>query len=693
MVAVTVTTDRTKKETNEAESDKDIIQPRRAHHSDNEDMTDKLRVVDFLGMSNSGELHGLDDIEFEAKKEKAGPRATRRSSRSRSSNARSNQRQGEAYRAAIRKSQRAGKRTPKRTSTRTRGAEEFYVSKRVDTDVQHDRMADTDDYKWDDGRRQFLCKELQTSHEIMRDIDYSIKDDMLLVHRTCRSIAQTRVANPNLRLKLQRLGAEAAMAECAKVSLRLQSNALRHWLSVVKEERRIEKLHRYKKRQSLGHLKACFDHITRRRLAWACLCWIDEMERQRNDERISAAIMVQSQWRIKKAVDTAEKLRTNKWHWAIATVQRFGKGRSARIAFMNVVLERNKLNAALVLQRSIRCRSARLVLAQRRRRREDCAIVLQRAARGQGGRRVAMHALEERRQRAAAVHIQRISRGRRDQIVVVQKREVEVKRNLAARTVQKHIRRRYDAKVVVQIKKEREKERKQKEHSTVILQRAYRGHRERGTIERTLEMKTKRRHSCATSIQCLYRGFVAKQEVKVFQRNAKALMIVEAREWIEAWSDEANAFYYYNKSTNESLRHAPLTGYTNADGQLALQNGQVILDPALVNNKSSGDVTKCDDCGIKHDFVHYCEQCEAVFCNECVAKSHVKEEFALHNRKRIDLVRPIESDPTGISDETLAQGHGVKTGGLYLAKHPRRTRPTLFRSPSGGKLHVDVKNE
>ena len=669
--------------------------------------------VDFTRTSYSEVLNGLQKDEVNEKtflvKEKVKASATRRSSSSSSNYSRYNpplsSRQGAPYRAAIGKWPGAGTRRSKRNvrmpSSHTRNSitqgaatrtsetpvEAFYVSKRVDADFQHDRMADTDDYKWDDGRRQLLCKKLQTSLEVMRDIDYSIKDDMLLVHRTCRSIAQKRCSNPKLRQKFQRLGAEMTMAQCAKVSLRIQGNALWRWISVVEKERRIEEFHRYKERQSLGHLKASLEHMTRRRLAWACLCWIDEMERQRNDERVSAAIMIQSQWRIKKAVDATERLRTSKWHWAIQTVQRLGRGRSARVAFRNMVLERNKLNAALVLQRSIRCRSARLVLQQHRRKREDCAIILQRAARGQSGRRVAMQVLEERRQRAAAVHIQRMSRGRRDQLVVIQKREMKVKKNLAATTVQKHIRRRYDAKVVVQLKKERDNETKERERSAQILQRVYRGHQGRVTIKRKLEMETRRRHSCATGIQCLYRRFAATQKAKILRHEAKAMMIAEARQWVEAWNDDVNAFYYYNKSTNESLRAAPLTGYTNANGQLSLQNRRVVLDPSLIDKQSDVNAWICDDCGIKRHILHYCEQCEAVFCDGCVDKAHLQEEFASHRRKRIK--RPIEVDPTGKSDETLSQGHTIKTTGLYLARHPRRTRPTLFRSPSGGKLDIN----
>jgi len=633
-----------------------------------------------LGMGMDSDLYelsnDLEDLEDDAgngtKKHDAGANnitcttGNRRSSRS--STVRKNNQppscNGGAYRAAIRKPLGAGKRRPRPRRTRTRGSttvaevtssekttEEFYVSKRIDANLQHDRMADTDRYEWDDGPRQLLQKELQASHDNMREIDYSVKDGMLLVHKTCRSITQKRCTNPRLRLELHRLAAETVMAECVKISMRIQSNVLRDWMSIVKEEVRTEKLRR---EQSLRHLEACVNQMTRKRLAWACLCWIDEMERQREVVRISAATLVQSQWRIKRAVDKTQELRTKKWHWAVATVQRASRGRLARVVFQTMM--RQRVNAALILQRSIRCRSARLMLERNKmeRKREGCAIVLQRAARGQSGRRAALQALEERHRRAAAVHIQRISRARRDHNLV-KKRETELKRNSAAKAVQKHVRRRHDTKVVAQLKKKSDEEKREKERSILILQRVYRGHQGKLSMKRIIygqEMEARRRHSCATSIQCIFRGTIAKQKVKRLRRQAKVLMIREARQWAEVWSDDVNAFHYYNKSTNESLKFAPLTGYTTSDGRLSLQDGRVIVDPSLGHKISNGETRKCDECGIKHRALHYCEQCEEVCCDDCVTKTHSEEDITSHNQKPI--AGPIQCSVCQKGKETVS---------------------------------------
>lgn len=677
-------------------------------HQQLDEELEKLRVMDYIGTLDSEEF---DDLEDEANamspcvdgtidnhqvivippppesmnaepntctgttKGNARPNTvSRRSTNNRNNiNQRPSRHQGRAHKAAMRMPRNGkhnGKHEPKhiRNIYSSRSApssvtvhdtellsekpmEEFYVSKRIDANFQHDRMADTDDYEWDDGPRQTLRKKLKNSHEIMRDIDFSIKDDMLLIHRTCRSIAQKRCTHPKLRQELQRLGAESIMAECVSISLRIQRDALRHWLRIVKDEIRTEKVRRYRQYQSLNHLDACIDRIARKRLAWACLCWIDEIERQRKGECISAAIMIQSQWRIKRALDTTERLRIQKWHWAVSTLQRLGRGLLARRVFRNLVLERNRTNAALVLQCSVRCRSARLALNQHRTelKRENSAIMLQKAVRGHSGRRVAQQAFDQMRRRPAAVQIQRISRGRRDRLVI-QRRKTILKRNSAATAIQKHIRRLIDTKVVMQLREEREKERREMERVILILQQVYHGHRGRITMKRMMYdqiLEARRRHNSATRIQGLHRRNVAKQKTKLLRLKAKESMIGEAQQWVEMWSDGINTWYCYNDSTNESLWDAPLTGYTNADSLLVLQNGRVIFDPRLINNE---DARKCADCETKHAS-HYCEQCEEVFCSKCVTKVHQEEEFASHKHTRIG--GPIECSACHDDAETV----------------------------------------
>ena len=66
---------------------------------------------------------------------------------------------------------------------------EFYVSKRIDA---HDRMADMDDYQWNDGNLRALRRKMEASRDIMRDIGHAIEGDMLHVHQSCRTIANIR---------------------------------------------------------------------------------------------------------------------------------------------------------------------------------------------------------------------------------------------------------------------------------------------------------------------------------------------------------------------------------------------------------------------------------------------------------------------------------------------------------------------
>ena len=61
-------------------------------------------------------------------------------------------------------------------------------------------------------------------------------------------------------------------------------------------------------------------------------------------------------------------------------------------------------------------------------------------------------------------------------------------------------------------------------------------------------------------------------------------MIREARQWVEMWNEDVNAWCYSNGKTGETLFNPPITGYTrvtDADGPwLLLQSGRIVSDPA-----------------------------------------------------------------------------------------------------------------
>ena len=440
---------------------------------------------------------------------------------------------------------------------------------RTTRNTRQDRMADTDNSQWDDGKRQALQRKLESSRGTMREIDHAIKGDMLFVHQSYRRGGE----QPILREELHRLGAQALSAGCDKLTTRLRRRALKQWSQGVKGDVRREQILKLRQYRALKRLVRCVKKVARESLASACFRWRVESERQRQEEREFSATCIQSALRSMLATKKLEELRAEKREWARQTLQRLFRGCSARMVFRNMICQRNRHNAAQMLQCCIRCWLARTTLKRLKleRQRQISAVIVQKMIRGRKGRKVALQVLDCRRRRAAAIHIQRISRGRRDH-VAYRKRLTVIKRNTAATVLQAQVRRNRDTRYVAREKKKVDMKR---ERGTLMLQRIFRGHKCRHEAHR--------RYTSATIIQSSFRTRVAKYRVETIRRTAISVMIREARQWVEVWNDDMNGWCYYNGKTGEMLLfNPPITGYTrvadaDADGPvLVLQSGRNI---------------------------------------------------------------------------------------------------------------------
>ena len=462
--------------------------------------------------------------------------------------------------------------------------------------ARQDRMADTDNCQWDDGKRQALQRKLESSRGTMREIDHAIKGDMIFVHKSYRRGGE----QPILREELHRLGAQALSAGCDKLTVRLRRRTLKQWSQGVKRDVRREQILKLRQYRALKRLVRCVKKVTRESLASACFRWRVESERRRQEEREFSATLIQSALRSMLAIKKLEELRAEKREWARQTLQRLFRGCSARMVFRNMICQRNRHNAAHMLQCCIRCWLARTMLKRLKleRQRQISAVIVQKMIRGRRGRKVALQALDCRRRRAAAIHIQRISRGRRDH-VAYKKRLTIIKRNTAATVLQAQVRRNRDTRYVAREKKKRER-------GTLMLQRIFRGHKCRQTMRRIqLEeiQEAQRQYTSATIIQSLFRARVARHRVEAIRRTAISIMIGEARQFVEMWNDDVNGWCYYNGKTGEMLLSPPITGYTrvtdaDADGPvLVLQSGRIISDPVDddVDIESSVDHELCSE--------------------------------------------------------------------------------------------------
>ena len=458
---------------------------------------------------------------------------------------------------------------------------------RTRRNTRQDRMADTENSQWDDGKRQALQRKLESSRGTMREIDHAIKGDMLFVHQSYRRGGE----QPILREELHRLGAQALSAGCDKLTIRLRRRALKQWSQGVKGDVRREQVLKLRQYRALKRLVRCVKKVARESLASACFRWRVESERRRQEEREFSATCIQSALRSMLATKKLEELRAEKREWARQTLQRLFRGCSARMVFRNMICLRNRHNAAQMLQCCIRCWLARTMLKRLKleRQRQSSAVIVQKMIRGRKGRKVALQALDCRRRRAAAIHIQRISRGRRDH-VEYKKRITSIKRNTAATVLQAQVRRNRDTRYVAREKKKLDMKR---ERGTLMLQRIFRGHKCRHEAHR--------RYTSATIIQSSFRARVARYRVEAIRRTAISVMIREARPWVEVY--DMNSWCYYNGKTGEMLFNPPITGYTrvadaDADGPvLVLQSGRIISDPANcgVDIKSPVDDELCSE--------------------------------------------------------------------------------------------------
>ena len=519
---------------------------------------------------------------------------------------------------------------------------EFYARKRIDANLKHDRMADTDGYLWNDGNIRALRRKMEASRDIVRGIGYAIEGDMIRVHQSCRTIANIRGGKqPILREELHRLAARALTSTCVEMSHRVGRCILHLWSQGIRHNIRREQLLKLEQCRSLDRLIVLVKRLTKERLTSVWLCWSIECKRRRQVELELKATIIQSAVRRKLAVTKLAQMRNEKRDWARKTIQRLCRGCSARMVFRTMIRQRNRLLSALVLQCFIRCCLARIMCKRLKleRRKQNGAVMMQKISRGRKGRKIALQALDRRRRRAAAVHIQRISRGRKHRKDHAEHKErlASIQRNKAATALQAQVRRYRDTKIVIQLQKQREDERRkmqlERERVVAILQRIYRGHQGRLTMKRVQHeqlLEAQQRYRSATCIQSFYRSLLARDQVQMMRRKTRASMIREARQWIEMWKDDENTWCcYYNELTGEVLSSPPITGYTRLSSHdahgplLVLQNGVVIWDPSNINhgNESSDDARTCKSrrlcqgCQAK-SFTLYCKECEEVWCED-----------------------------------------------------------------------------
>ncbi|GMF18442.1 unnamed protein product [Phytophthora lilii] len=178
----------------------------------------------------------------------------------------------------------------------------------------------------------------------------------------------------------------------------------------------------------------------------------------------------------------------------------------------------------------------------------------------------------------------------------------------------------------------------------------------------------------AIKIQKMARKRQAIHRVERLRQERAARFVLQARTWVEYWNEDSAKWFYYNQETGEALWAPPATGYTKADGQLVLQDGNIIdpsdddiatilaaqKNPPGLNSEGKSDAaTKeheeeeeeeeededklCVECE-EEDARRQCAQCEDVFCDACYEKIHHSAKREKHTWKAIGSLRCIECE-------------------------------------------------
>jgi hypothetical protein len=136
------------------------------------------------------------------------------------------------------------------------------------------------------------------------------------------------------------------------------------------------------------------------------------------------------------------------------------------------------------------------------------------------------------------------------------------------------------------------------------------------------------REPAATKINNAARRYLARR-VRIKKEKARYQeWIANAKRVKEYWSDDYNAWYYYDDESGETFWEPTKTGYTKHDSQLVLASGQVIDDPTLFIEDDMQDALAkpvdskfCSECSTRVA-IRMCLQCGDKFCCPCYKEQH-----------------------------------------------------------------------
>jgi hypothetical protein len=165
--------------------------------------------------------------------------------------------------------------------------------------------------------------------------------------------------------------------------------------------------------------------------------------------------------------------------------------------------------------------------------------------------------------------------------------------------------------------------------SAIKIQALFRGYRGKGIARAHMIQKKRKKaklNAAATRIGKMIRCFNARAELRRRKKERMVRWAEGASKWKETWSDDAKAWFYFEESTGNAQWEPSAEGYTRADGQLVLPNGQTVDYYGVLSGEAMGDVDMsrlavCIECTTR-TAIRTCNECLDSFCTKCYKETH-----------------------------------------------------------------------
>lgn len=491
---------------------------------------------------------------------------------------------------------------------------------------------------------ELLKTELMQSLRTMQHHTERVKDGIAAM----QSIVSA--GNPKAKLMLASVAAERMSEALYKIASRDIQRGFASWNLAVQQIHRVASSEKVIKFLRLRKFSRVLGEVAHRCLEKRLVRWVNftrkEAARIVRLQREAAVCVLQRYLRGCMARDRVNRLRDSRkfkeLYTAVIKIQAQIKGRLVKWKYAVFCRKRTDDRAARKIQRVQRGHRARKRVRRLRNQRNKgkAATIIQALARGRRDRLRVRGLNADRHKKLCAVKIQTAMRG---YLARTHTKQILHKLHMdrAVRKVQA-VWRGAIARMGIGRKKRELREYKETRYKAARdIQKVARGFRSRMTSRmKKIEAQRKKRRldNAATRIITMCRGFAARALVRGMRKARQKQMLDDARSWVETWSDDADAFFFFNAATGETLWEPPSSGYSKADGSLILATGEVITDPDVLEAEEAEKKRQmghiCSECNDRIA-IKLCNECGDNFCTPCFRTCHTAGARRLHTHSAL----------------------------------------------------------